>query len=833
MKITFVCLGLVCGVVAAGMSPSVMAQIISDGTTKTFVNPNGNNFIIINGTTKGNNLFHSFSNFSIPNKGSAIFDLVNTPNITTIFSRVTGGNVSQIDGLIQTINNNPNNAVSLFLMNPNGIILGQNAKLDISGSFVATTANSIKFQDGVEFSAANSATTPLLTMSVPIGLQMGQNSGTITVQGTGHLITTGFFAPADRSQNPIGLQIQAGNTLGLIAKGVNFSSGVVTTNGGGHLEIGSISDGLVKLNLTSTGLVGDYSAVSQFNDINFAKQSLLDASGSGGSIQLQGRNISFTEGSGALLQNVGIQQPAKGITVKATETVSLTRNTSDGKLSSFIQIDNLGITPTGDINLAAAQLSLKDGANIHNWTFTPINGGNITANITGAIVVDGFVPTNPIVSTSITSITLNSGKAGDINVSANDLRILDSGSISTISAGSGQAGILQFNIADLLEIAGNNPFTALSSSVISSASNTGDSGSSFINTSRLVIRDSGLLGSSTVASGVAGNVIVNASKSVEVRGKDDGSILPARIASSAEIVDPVTQAILRLPAIPSGKAGSLTIKTPLLKVTDGGLVTVRNDGPNSAGDLQINANAIFLSNQGIINASTASGNGGDVKLNIQDYLLMRHNSLISATAAGKGNGGNVSINVPIAIGLENSDIIANAFEGRGGNINITTQGIIGLEFRNTLTPRIDPTNDITASSQFNVNGTVQINNIGVDPNSGLVELPANVTDPSQQIATGCAASQGSRFVATGRGGVPQNPTQEVGSDRTWSDVRDLNAFHKTQALQAQTPTIPQVLAPATSWHRNAQGKIELVADNSSTRVRSLLTCAAISQQRAN
>jgi len=51
--------------------------------------------------------------------------------------------------------------------------------------------------------------------------------------------------------------------------------------------------------------------------------------------------------------------------------------------------------------------------------------------------------------------------------------------------------------------------------------------------------------------------------------------------------------------------------------------------------------------------------------------------------------------------------------------------------------------------------------LSVDPNSGLMELPANVTDPSRQIATGCSANQGSSFVATGRGGVSQNPLQQV------------------------------------------------------------------------
>ncbi|MHC5826670.1 MAG: filamentous hemagglutinin, partial [Nostoc sp.] len=158
------------------------------------------------------------------------------------------------------------------------------------------------------------------------------------------------------------------------------------------------------------------------------------------------------------------------------------------------------------------------------------------------------------------------------------------------------------------------------------------------------------------------------------------------------------------------------------------------------------------------------------------------------------------------------------------------QGIFGLKFR----PQLTPESDITASSQFGVNGTVDINNIGIDPNSGLVELPANVTDPSQQIATGCAGSQGSSFVATGRGGIPQNPLQQVTSDvydgvrlRTWADIRDISAYRKTGEVTAQISSSPEVLVQATSWHRNAQGKIELVADKSPTQVQQPLNCAAV------
>ncbi|AFZ02486.1 filamentous hemagglutinin family outer membrane protein [Calothrix sp. PCC 6303] len=269
MKVTWASFGLISGVLACGIySTSVNAQVIPDATLKTTVLENGNNFTITEGNRVGNNLFHSFRQFSIPSKGSAFFN--NTSDIQNIFSRVTGGSISNIDGLIQA-----NGSANLFLLNPSGIIFGQNASLNIGGSFVGTTANSIKFADGVEFSATNPSAIPLLTISIPIGLQLGQNTGNITVQGTGHSITADFFAPADRRNNPIGLQVNAGNTLALIGSGVNLSGGIVTTNGGGHLEVGSVSDGLVRLNSTSMGLVADYSAIKQFQDINLGADLLV------------------------------------------------------------------------------------------------------------------------------------------------------------------------------------------------------------------------------------------------------------------------------------------------------------------------------------------------------------------------------------------------------------------------------------------------------------------------------------------------------------------------------------------------------------------------------
>jgi filamentous hemagglutinin family protein len=805
---------------------TVSAQgVTSDGTLSTkVISPDNLNFTITNGNQPNNgaNLFHSFSNFSLPTGGSATFDLVNTTNISTIFSRVTGGNVSNIDGLIQTTNSS--SPVSLFLLNPSGIIFGSNARLNIGGSFIGTTANSVKFVDGTEFSAVNPSASALLTVNAPIGLDFGLNSKGITVQGNGHRLAGGIFTPIDRSQNPIGLQVGTGNTLALIANEVNFSGGIASVNGGGHIEVGSVSKGMVKLNPTLTGWVGDYASVQQFNDIHLAKASLLNASGNNGSIQIQGRNISLTEGSTALLQNFGAQT-AGGITVKATETLTLAKNTADGKLPSLIGIDNLGNSQTGTLAIAAAQLFLYDGGTINSRTFGLVPSGNIVVNVAGSILIDGYVAANPVIPSSIVTTTARSATAGDITVSTGHLKILNGAAITSASIASGQTGKLQINAQDLIEIAGVNPIILLSTSLSTLTLGSGNANSIFVNTSRLVVRDGALVGSNVSSIGSSGNVIINALESVVLQGKPLASVNPSRIASTARISEPLTRAAFGLPPIPSGDAGSLTINTPSLRITDGATVTVKNDGAGRAGDVQINANSIFLGNQGSILASTASGNGGDVRLNLQSSLLLRDNSLISATAAGNGNGGNLSINSPVIVGLENSDIVANAFQGVGGNIAINTQGLFGLKSRSQLTPE----NDITASSQFGLSGTVNISNLAFTPTAGLIELPTDVVDPSQRIVQGCRIYGNSRFVATGRGGLPDDPSDRRNSHHPWTDLRDPSAFRNSTNLTTASKTntnIPPIVE-ATGWRINAKGTVDIYATNNAGIEITKTNCAGI------
>ncbi|MEH1947320.1 MAG: filamentous hemagglutinin N-terminal domain-containing protein, partial [Nostoc sp.] len=128
---------------------SSAAQVIPDATLPVGERSqvSGNlNVQIDGGARRGGNLFHSFSQFSIPMDGSAYFN--NAVDVQNIFSRVTGGSISNIDGLIRA-----NGTANLFLLNPNGILFSPNASLNIGGSFVATTATAIGFPNGEVFSS--------------------------------------------------------------------------------------------------------------------------------------------------------------------------------------------------------------------------------------------------------------------------------------------------------------------------------------------------------------------------------------------------------------------------------------------------------------------------------------------------------------------------------------------------------------------------------------------------------------------------------------------------------------------------------------------------------
>jgi filamentous hemagglutinin family protein len=787
---------------------SAIAQVIPDGSIPTNVNSLDNlNFTIDGGGRSGNNLFHSFSQFSVPTNGSAAFN--NAVDVQNIFARVTGRDVSRIDGVLRA-----NGSANLFLLNPNGLLFGPNAQLNIGGSFLGTTASSIQFADQTEFSATNLA--PLLTMSAPIGLQIGQQPGAIQVTGAGHQLIdrTGFSPYQQAGTTPHGLRVQPNQQLALIGGDITLMGGVLTAPQG-QITLVATDSAQIAMDPIA-GTFAQLPTDHRGRTIQLAQQALVDVSGQGvGGIAIQSRNLSLQDSSVILSQSQSLTPnvpSGRRINLNIQDQLTLDGSNTTNGISSSITTAGLAAASSADIEIQTADLALLNTASILSRNFSQTSGGNIKINASRKTLIAGDSPTSEDVSI-ITASTFTQGTAGNIQLTTNQLALLNGGSISSNTFNSGASGNLMIGAQDIL-ISGVESQTFRPSNIAAATLAGGKGGNIEIVTERLRLQAGGWIDSSSYASGAAGNVDIQASDFVEVAGGVPSIGLNSLIASAAAPLQPPSlRAIFQLPDQPEGSSGSVMIRAAAIRVLDGATIDVRTEGTGKAGEIILKGDRLLLSNDAKIRSNSASGQGGNLDLTFQSEVLLRGGSQIIANAGGTGNGGDILINTPILLGLENSDIIANAIQGRGGNIQITTQGIFGLKNR----PQLTPESDITASSKFGVNGTVEVNKLGVDPNSALLTLPVGIVDPSQRIAQTCNASQGSSFVATGRGGIPSTPLRPVNNNGIWHDLRTTSP--KTTASmtivdQSSIPTITSSTTPlqeATGWFKTQQGQIILNA----------------------
>jgi filamentous hemagglutinin family protein len=540
--------------------------------------------------------------------------------------------------------------------------------------------------------------------------------------------------------------------------------------------------------------------------------------GNGGEVKTRGDRFIFLNGGMIQSQTLGTGR-AGNVTVRATDTI-MARGIS-AALQGGVVSYTIGAGNSGNITLSTTHLRLYEGSNIGTGAFSRSpeqaalgggKGGNITINARQSIDLVG-VERSSVVPSAISSSTTTPGRAGNVNVLTRRLTNRQGGSIISgtlltigrgvfVGTGTGNSGNVRVNAAEWIRLQGIDEDTELSSTIDTYSAGRGNAGTLAIETPQLIIQSGAALGSLTSATGRAGRVTLSAND-ILVSGIAPNQ-RPAEIFATARISEAALRQAFNLPDVPTGDTGTLTINADRITIANGGRINVQHQGIGNAGQLRLNTSELSLQNQGNITAATASGQGGNLQLNVRDRLLLRDRSQISTTARGTGSGGNIQINGNALIGLENSDILAQAQAGQGGNIDIAAQSVIGL------TPQLELTsgNDINASSQLGVNGTIAITTPSLDANSGLISLPTEVVDSSQQIANRCASAQENQFVVTGRGGVPVTP-ETLSSDRPWSDLRDLSAFG------AQDRAIDSALKPAIqeagAWQRNSSGQVELVA----------------------
>lgn len=859
------------------------AEIIPDTTlpvNSTVTLPQSDIRLIEGGTPAGNNLFHSFQEFSFSG-GTALFN--NDMAVRNIITRVTGGLPSNINGIIGA-----NGIANLFFINPNGIVFGPNAALQIGGSFVASTANSLKFADGTEFSATAPQTSPLLTVSVPIGLQFGSNPGSIVNQSQAS--ANGEVTDAIPPNGIVGLKVPMGKTLALVGGNLTLEGGNLTTTGG-RIELGSVAGtGLVNLREIEKGYALDYAVDQNFGDIQISKNAIVYGS-RGGDIQLQGRNVNITEGSivsssaleaatggnievnasklrleeGGSIATFALGEGQAGnVSVRASDSVELVGETSDGFPSGLgSQVIEEATGNGGNLTIETGKLLIQGGAVIEASSFGAGSAGNVLVTASDSIEVIGRTSNNGasgIAAQVAREARENAGNAGNVTLETRRLTVLEGAQISVAAQQNGNGGNLTINASDSIQLSGASRFTTaellarfrsglfvlagegatgnvgslkLTTGVLTvengariSADNLGSGqqeATQTLNVRQLIIRDGGEVRSGSFAEGAGGTLNVNATESVQVIG--------TRTIGSTTV-----PSILFSEAQGTGKAGNLNITTPRLNVQDGAEVTVSSRGSGSAGNLTITANDVRL-NGGSLTAETNAGEGANITLENLDLLLLQNRSQISAQAFNNATGGNINIDAAngfiVAVPGQDNDIIANASQGQGGRIDITSQGNFGIAERKSTPP--NTTNDIDASSEFGFAGTVTINTLDVDPSRGLITLPAGLLEPTRLVASSCAAftaNGGSQFIVTGRGGLPPTPDDFLSSDVVWSDTRltsigsGENPKVSNNTLQVQTQPKKSdriVIVPATGWVFNGKGEVTLIGqslDNTPQQLRS-------------
>jgi filamentous hemagglutinin family protein len=808
----------------------VQGQVVEDETLSTKVETENNrDFTVNGGNQQGNNLFHSFDEFSIPRDGSVLFD--NGLTIQNIISRVTGTSISEINGLIQS-----NGTANLFLLNPNGIIFGENATLNIGGSFIGTTAESLIFNDGVEFSTNLDNEPSLLTVSVPLGLQFGGNPGEITNRA--NFSSPNPLDPTGQEQVKLGLTTGSEKTFALLGNGITFDGGAVTSPKG-NIQLGSVAaNSFVALESIREGWKVNYDNVSQFQDLTFDNLASVDTSGTGGGdINVTGKNIKILNGSAITSNTLG---NLDGGTIQIETSDLLEINGSDitgTKIDSLlatieiflpfasqISSSTFGSGKGGDVDITAQNLQLVDGGTIELQTFPGSTGagGNLSIAVQDSIALNGIrpllgvgdnainliLPTIPLdmaidlnQASELSTASIGNGNAGNINISTTNIRLEDGATIAVSPFSTGNGGNINLDAQKAIEIIGTSTRTgSVSSEIAANTFTAGNGGNINIVGDRLTIKDGGLLISTTSTTGDAGDLNIETS-TTEISGFRAQDQVSSLISTQAT---------------GGGDGGDITLNTDRLTISDRGSLSVQGSGSSVPGNLIVQADSVELKNFARITAATEFGSGGNIRLGIQDRLTLRENSLISAEAFNSADGGNLDLDARFVVAFpqENNDILANARFGNGGNIAIATQGIFGLEERSSTPPNL--TNDLDASSEFGSAGTVSIFFPSFSNVEGVLKPLASDVDVENLLNNSfCKLRGNSKFIATGRNGIPVMPDDAVVPEHTWSDWRiiaegKLNEAKATAEVAASPKAIaPPKIAMIQGWVADAEGNIVL------------------------
>jgi filamentous hemagglutinin family protein len=625
---------------------------IADNTLGTQVSGTNDNFTVTGGVNKGQNLFHSFQDFSVPTGGAVTFS--NPSGNQAIVTRVTGNLFSDIDGTINT------QGANFFLINRNGILFGVNTQLNVGQTFVGTTANGIDFVDaggqGYRF-GTNGNDAPLLTINpnallTPARLIFNGNNGAISNLGT--LETPNY-----------------NQYIGLFGGNVTMNGGQVTAQGG-RVEIGGLSAaGTVGLGVEGDILRAQFPTNVTRSDISFTDGARVNvAFDGGGDIAISAQNLELLGGSvlrGGIESGLGTPTSVAG-DIKLNATGKIAIGGSSG-IGNSVRVDSIG--QGGNITIAAGTFSLTDNAQIQASTAGIGNAGNINVKVAGSADISG---TETIVRSEVQPNA--QGNAGNITIEAGSFKLSNDAILSSITFGKGNAGNVLLTAKNAVVLTGSSIFSSVN------AGGVGKGGTVEINAASLSISNGNQLLTITrsasatqpAAIGDAGNVNINVTGAVDIGGAQDGFL--SKIGSTVQ-----PGAV--------GNGGNITINAGSFSLRDGSSFESSTAGNGNAGNVTLKVkDKVALINTSIFSTVEAGGvgKGGTISIEGNSLSITNSTQLLTATRpafatqpAGRGDAGNVKIDVTGAVDIAGSQdgffskitsSVGTGAVGNGGNINI-------------------------------------------------------------------------------------------------------------------------------------------------------------------
>ena len=703
------------------------------------------------GQQHGTNLFHSFDQFNVGTNETATF--TGPSSIDNIISRVTGGDISTIDGTLASDIDGAN----VFLINPAGFIFGANASLDLSGSLHISSGDYLRFADEQQFFTGPDGD---ITLSVAAPTAFGfldSAHGAIQIQGSR-------------------LNLPSENALSLVGGEINIAEqGLISIEQGTVQLVGIEGSGEMDIALGETNDVMDFADIRIQADIN------VDGEG-GGHIGLQGNNI-VLENAELLSRTLG-DGVAKDIRLRSTGTVMMDNATFATSTS--------GAADTGDVVVMAKAIELRNGGRIRSLTTGGGQAGTVHVEAEQLLVNrDNAERLTGILSSAQSE---SSGNAGDILIESKDIKLLNGGVIRSSTFGEADAGTIRIETEQLLVNRDNaERFTGISSGA--QPDSKGDAGKIEIMAKVIKLLNGGVIRSSTFGEGDAGTIrieteqlLVNRDNATRFTGISSGAKSPSKgnagdIMVAAKTIELHNGGVIRSTTFSIGKAGAVRIDGERLLVSrDNTKIAsdARSDSSGEAGEVVVVARVIELSHEGVITTESQSGGGGQITLQAASLLHLQDSKITSTVADGSGDGGNIQIGTlvkPQVVILDNSDIIARASAGNGGNIDLNAQFI--FQTRNSI---------IDASSTTGIHGQVSINATDADIENSILSIDEDFIDVSQWLPIPCAQRDGNKvssLIYKVRDGTALSPntvqTRTVLADEAFSGLKTASshlAAHK-------------------------------------------------------